>query len=664
MKFEKTLIPTGLCLGLTLLPSTFIEAQGKPDPTPINAVSKSETGQYEFKKAYQRAGEPTMLVIVGVQNEGDRVFVPRASRNVNDTRELNGQQGEQVIGQLSSNRYTGRGLNLFDASAVSTSFQAGIEEILLKNNDIDLVNLDALAERDRREIQLLQLNNEPAAVRLLAQKVNAELVILVRMIQTEQVLQQGANYRVIVDMVDSTTGRKIGGFGFDWERGTDGRMIKRYAEAVTNKLIYQFSDWYQGDFGAKEKRYGLKVVGLKNTENVMAVSELLKGTPGVTYVKVHSFTTSSETTITQFRIKSRSSVMELMFHLKGEAGKLGLTLEGIDGTGSSILMRATGEAKKVAFTPIDPSDYAKILMDPSHPRYQEMLKLLQERYRAAASPEIGMLINRVLTSEEREKVILTESNGEEARPNGIFDGRMLIVDDDSTGPNPTYAKLVQTKVMEGDLYAQFQSLGITQASRAQKMRNALTQAFGRERSVASDVEVLQKLVTMSGLRYLVLGEGRIEEGQKPGVTYTYRVIEMSTGRTVAGIGWSSENSAYPLNINERYEKRLSNYVSAHLLAQLMQVWVPGGDLKVKVNGVSGQRDVITLMTALEASSDPITGASFSGFDQLNQSGTFTLSGSGSMNDLLQSLNQLQEQLPFRIEKVNPETGEVILRLTP
>lgn len=175
-------------------------------PPPRRQPSPAELGPDvgRFARAYERANEPVMLVLVGLVDPGV------AGVNRVEQTATGSPQGNRV-----EPRYAGARIKLFDPTGDTTKLRSDIEQILLRNPDVELVSPDALAEADRREVRLLQLRDEREAIRLLATKVNAELTLIVRMLDTPQVRARGANYRVDVELLDVVRGRKIGGFGRD-----------------------------------------------------------------------------------------------------------------------------------------------------------------------------------------------------------------------------------------------------------------------------------------------------------------------------------------------------------------------------------------------------------------------------------------------------------------
>jgi len=304
----------------------------KPKPAPLDDRPQPPD-VLGFAEAYANANEPPVLVIVG-----------------RDTRTYD-QLGATATGLRSdaSDRVIGGQLNLIDAEANALKLAGDIEELLLATPDMDLIDVSALTEADRREVKLLEMQGELDAVDLLATKVNAELVLLVRLIDTAVVQDKGARYRVVVEALDVPRGRKIGGFTFDWMLGTDSRTIKRYATAITRKFMDQFTraKSFATPDGAPRK-YTVKFIGLDSIEQMRVARDAFRGVRGVTRVRTRGMSAAQGTSVGTLDVSFAGDPLNLVFDAKQTIGEeLGMAPQASDMQSGTITFKAGQPAYRI-----------------------------------------------------------------------------------------------------------------------------------------------------------------------------------------------------------------------------------------------------------------------------------------------------------------------------
>lgn len=293
----------------------------KPDPLPIQ-FAELGPDLYAFSQAYAAAGEPRMLVIVG-----------------RDTRTFD-QRGAVVTGLRSdaSEKVVGGDLNLIDNEANAMKLQADLESLLLRTPGMDLVDVDALTEADRRTVQLLLGQGQGRAVDALASKLNAEVVLLVRMIDSEAVRAKGARYRVVVDAVETSRGRKLGVLSFDWLLGTDSRTIKRYAHEIGRVFMEDFAastqlarpTVLQPAIDAP-RRVSVRLVGLTSAEQLRAARNALSVVAGVSGVRTRGMSASGGVLVATVDVTFAGDSIDLALDATSLlAQRHGLVLEATD----------------------------------------------------------------------------------------------------------------------------------------------------------------------------------------------------------------------------------------------------------------------------------------------------------------------------------------------
>ena len=304
----------------------------KPKPAPL----QDEPYQPDiaaFAQAYQNANEPSMLVLVG-----------------RDTRTYD-QLGATATGIRSdaSDKVIGGHLNLIDAEGNALKLTSDIQELLLLNPDVDLLDVSALTEADRRDVKLLEAQGDLQAVELMATKLNAELVLLVRLIESDAVSSKGARYRVLVETLDVPRGRKIGGFSFDWRQGTDSRSIKRYASAVTQKFMDQFirAKAYATADGAPRK-YDVRFLGLESVEQMRIARDAFANVKGVSKVRTRGMSSAQGTSIGNLQVTFAGDPIDLVYDAKQTlATKLGMTPQATDMQSGTITFKVGQPAFRI-----------------------------------------------------------------------------------------------------------------------------------------------------------------------------------------------------------------------------------------------------------------------------------------------------------------------------
>ncbi len=305
-------------------PGTHIGAKAKPQP--LDTTPKGPDLD-AFAQAYERANQPPILVLVG----RDTRIYQTPGQSATGIR-------SDIVGSV-----TGGHLNLIDAEGNALKLHGDIEEMLLHIPDVELLNLDALAESDRREVALLQEQDEYRAVDLLATKLNAELVLLVKLIDTHAVHDKGARYRVLVETIDVPRGRKIGGFTFDWMQDTDSITIKRYANEIARKFMEQFVRAKQrgGEAGAARK-FTVKFIGLEEANQMRSARDAFKRVDGVSKVLTRGMSKAGGDSVATLEVTYAGDPLDLVFDVQDEMTKtLGMAADASDVQAGTITFKAT-----------------------------------------------------------------------------------------------------------------------------------------------------------------------------------------------------------------------------------------------------------------------------------------------------------------------------------
>ncbi len=161
--------------------ATVAMAQRKPDLPPAQNVGAETAPDIAlFKRAYETAGAPRLMVICGVDSRpqelalalakaaaADRLawvgwgsaWVIRDGKAIRDAIDEAGtlvKREQEATGDVGKNdAHAGRKISLWDPTGDSAKLQSDIEQILLTAQNVELVDPSTLAEADRREADLL-----------------------------------------------------------------------------------------------------------------------------------------------------------------------------------------------------------------------------------------------------------------------------------------------------------------------------------------------------------------------------------------------------------------------------------------------------------------------------------------------------------------------------
>jgi hypothetical protein len=648
----------------------------KPDPKAIEVENLEIPNIELFKKVYQSAGTPNILVICGLD---------RRPFTVNPRAEAAKGEGPQVIGKVGGDRFVGKDISLFDPAGEAKLLKAGIEENLLKNAAVDLVSTDALAEVDRREIEILRLNNEFAAIKLLGTKVNADLVILINMLNTGYVRQRGPMYRVTVEIIDAPRARKIGVFGFDWTEGLDAYTVKRYAGAVTRKIVEQLAAFY-GTGDGPSRRYTVRLVGLADIGQMIKARQAFEKVPGVQGIRDGGFTKSAGTSIATLTVTYAGRPLDLLYYVQENAAeKLGFKIDGTDGTSGTITLIAKPLVAKGQKT------RAMVLSDENDPEHRAALDTLLQKYGESGRPKIGVLINRSLTDDERNRpeylreierlraarlpagadpkaglppagVYVSVTNvtgGNLIIPTGV-DGQPLFRSDDPL------LTVLDTRRMEDLLYKRLVKAGLTMVD-PNVARKKIADKADRARILFEDSELVYLLGAEAGVDYVVQGVGRIDrarDGRSPAVSYTFRVVRVNDGVTIGAEGWSSDLAWGGAQETGKTAEAVSNHVAGNLLDQMMTFWTPPRTLTVVVNNARTQRDVFTIMNAFRDGIPGITAVDFEKHEGGKDTGLgiFSIRYMTNYDDLVKRISEQEKKLPFTLEVAGTSRDTLNIRM--
>lgn len=223
-------------------------AQNKPSAQPLAPLPPPVVNANMWADSYERADRPRLLVLCGYGTGAHRGL---------------------ELGSLLKNQ---------DDTGVTHKIRSAfIEALNVPEADIEFADDAAYRALLGRMRGNVELNKEKDASRLLAQQLDADLVIVIKLVPSQL---QGSPFSVIVECSDAARGRTGLTFPFDWKGPLDVPEVKEYATEMAIKFTDDFSRRVNNP-----TRFTIQLFGLNTPEHLKNAKDSLADIEGVRRVR-------------------------------------------------------------------------------------------------------------------------------------------------------------------------------------------------------------------------------------------------------------------------------------------------------------------------------------------------------------------------------------------
>ncbi len=607
-------------------------AQRKPDPAPEVPADRYAIDYDQFKRTYQTRNEPTVLVLCG-----------------------------WATGQHQSPPPT-VGLFNLDTSGLTFQLKSALEQVLNDPRvDLDLVNFNALQSANRRLRDVLELSGEKEAMELLANDLSAELVLVVRLLDSDP---SGAPRRLTFEAFDLARGRTITTFPFSWELADTTWDVKRYAQAIGSRFV---ADYVVRT--GNPQRYTVRVFGLPAEPMWMQeIRRTIKSVPGIASVRPRSISSvKDQESLSTFEVRYGGDVLDLASELATYLDRAqGLSFETIELAGTAISLRAQMRVPQTSAATVAGCGELILARTPAGDAQRRELKTMYEQQ---GRPTVAVMVNRAPTARERktapagtvltsETVVVIQSVNRDVvnRPPAGARERQR---GDAT---PALLEL-HARLLEEALYRRIggELLGLARVD-AELARRRFEGGLDTTQSIFREQEFIETARRQAIADVLILGKGAAfsnADGTR-WATYTFRAVHAADARILATASVRGELSA---SLMESTVQTMADDLIAALVCEMMQSWSPSARLQIKLTNAQGEQDSRAFASAVavraaDGAALHVVGGPFVGDDSV----ALTLSYACTFEQLVRELNAVGADLPYRLQIVHLTPSEAVFSI--
>lgn len=523
--------------------SLLADASAQTRKPPPQAVPNEEPApdMNAWRRAYDERGEPAILVVAG-WGSGDLL--------------LQGLAGT---------------LNQPDRDGIATQLQAAFEQVINDPAaDVELIDAGAARAAAKRLGGRLARMDEAEAFSVLADELSAQLVIVIRLLDYDRA--RNAPGRVVVEAIDPTSARTLFSLPFEWKLGSSAADLKRYANVIAARFIEDYAAR-----AVRDERYTVRVIGLApGPIEQRDIVRGFEGMPGVRDVRPRSGglerdpLTGEEAAVATYSIRAAADPLELQASLAEVLADAGIDAEILDTAGTSFTLRVYGQGAPRSRADDFALCAARVFLRTDVGERER--ERIREAYAAAGAPTVAVLVNRRLSTAERDRLGDGALTGDNVIVIGDVNGRPVVRGIDPSDVRDLTQLESQNDMVEAEvqrlLGARYMDFSLKDTA---VVRAAISASLDRDRAAVGQDELIGALRSQNIADVAILGSGRIVgAGAERRYEYTLRAVDLRDSSllgtsTVTGGTLAREPS-------EPVAERLARRAMGELLCELAATW--------------------------------------------------------------------------------------------
>jgi hypothetical protein len=611
--------PLPFLLAATLLSSPALAQKAENEPQPAAAVPMiTPEDVSKWAKAYQRAGRPKTLVLVGWESP----LGPNKS----------------VLEFLEP-----------DAAGISERFRAALSRVLgqpeIRFREIDPMST---SEMRARLSGALSQRSERSGIDLLANTADAELVILLKL----QGTRGSAPASIVFQPLDYSQGMRLRPLPpIDWAAkgfGVDDQTIVDNMHQVAKRFI---DDYHRFVVVAAEGRdYTLRVFGL-SSELLPLARRALKAMPSVDNFQDANVSIGTDDSMAEFEIGFRGSPGDFREAVQQTLTAIspGLAAVPFKGEGGTLNIRVKGGgpvAAPLATAPRDESCDRAIVVANS-PQGLALRTELRTLYERRGSPRVAVLINR--SPATTREVAATTNLATTSSTSGTGGDVIVVQNNQSAAPEG-----------EGALFSSIRELDRTNLDLESRLYERLgTQLFNFRRADAAEVravvsrqasnvvltgdDLLKSLREANVADIFIIGRGSVQpvgEGMFQ-TGWVFRVVQ-SDGRLLATA--SGLQGTIASSLGTGVIDSIADQALGRLMCEVLSEWREPASVRLEIRGEFSEADWQAISKGL-ASATPALGI------RVVDQPTLVFGGPGARAEIMIEFACTPDQLRAEISRI-------------
>ncbi|MCC5828885.1 MAG: hypothetical protein JJU36_05500 [Phycisphaeraceae bacterium] len=626
----------------------------KPPPTATVATEPQLSGdqRQQFTRWYNDRGQPRILILVGMDSRPSEAS----------------PQGR--VGDIGGARVGARGVGgkiaLWDPSGVTEQLQTAIGVELTKlQPGIRLIDMDSMAELDRRKLAIIEANDEETVLLGLATSMRADYILYVKLqpYPPDEPVPAGRRYpyKGVAMWKDYQWAGNIPIASFDWDGSRDNRVVRRYAIALAEEAAKSIGRHHAGSPGGAF--YNVEIVGITE-DQAFDMMDAITDIRNVVREPRMDMVRNEGEMIAKFEVLYPGQLNRLVRDIRRASDReFNTPLTIIDLQQAEAVLRF-GERK-----PEDRPDWWRITAGEG-----DQADAFKTFYGQANRPKVGVMIHHMIRPEQAswplEYILAYNFRGRLSNltikdvPDGIYKVQ--------TGQPDTRSTTVSANIgigmvqMEGHLANWLASSGATvvrgdMASRA--MNQHLEEAAGRGDARMSDILRHQDGFDLM-LHVWAYAQGR-DDAAAQNIQYVFRLDDVRTGTFIASANWPDMSFNTDGLERDDFDARKPEDIARYAVGRLLSRWAAQSasrqDVVVSVQNAGSLDQVQAIADAMRT----LPGVSITRAPTYQDGlGEMTLSHAGTYHDLLVPATNQAARFPFSVQTVGANASRIVLRVEP